>query len=71
MEEYLEEIEMLSAKTSFRKDSLLRIKWYYGKYINNKHNICMSCPGSINHMINVFKAHKEILIRKIIAEYGE
>jgi len=65
MREDLENIIRLSTQTSFRKKDLLILKNLYSKYINNNHNICMQCPGSINHMINVFKAHTERLIAKL------
>jgi hypothetical protein len=71
MKEQLENIERLTEQSSFRGDDLVTIKNLYTRYINNNHNICMNCPGSINQMINVFKAHKEIMIRKIYSENPE
>lgn len=68
MEELIETVEKLASATSFRGDSLITMKNLYTRYINKNHNICMSCPGSINHMITVFRTQKDSMIKKITLE---
>jgi len=71
MKELIETVEKLAGQTSFRGPDILIMKNLYSKYINSNHRVCISCPGSVNHMINVFRHFKDITIIKIKTEYGE
>lgn len=70
MEELINIVVKLAGQSSFRGDDLITMKNLYSKYINANHQVCMTCPGSVNHMINVFKNFKDITINKIKKEYG-
>ena len=65
MEQDRERIIKLCSQTSFRGSDLPDMRNLYLKYISNQLNVCLSCPGSVRHMVTVFQQNKELMLDKL------